>query len=259
MGLIHFLTYHQKASFVDTWMSDMTAGYAILPAVLFAIDYSFTQKKAIPWAIIGFVTMFLCGSRGPVAIATIFFFVDFMRYSKNLYQKMILFVLFAIVCVIYQTSVYDLWLVSLDEYLKSKGFTIASLQKVLYYTDMSNGRNDVFSYGVQLIKDSPIVGYGIYYDRGLYSYVHNFVLEVLIDFGLIIGCIICVLVVVCSIKMIRYCMKTNKSSLSIALILILFNLGKLMVSSSYLNEPLFWFFIGLSYKCSTSDSIRFER
>ena len=260
LGLIHFLTVEKNVSIVATWMSDMTAGYAILPATLFAIDYSFFNKKAIPWVSVGIITMFLCGSRGPIVVAVFFVFVDVVRYSKKFYKKILLFILTIFLIFISQTGVYLLWLSSLDDFLKSKGLAIASLQKILFYTDMSNGRNDVYSVVAQAIVDRPITGNGIYFDRSLgMAYAHNLFLEFLVDFGLIIGGVMCAYLIVSSVKMIMSSMRKNEQTLSIVLIIMFSVIGRLLFSSSYLHEPLFWLFIGLFYNCCCPNSIRHEQ
>lgn len=259
-GLIHFLTVERNVSLVASWVSDMAAGYALLPVTLFAIDYAFFNKKAIPWAFVGVITMFLCGSRGPVVVAAMFLFVDVVRYSKKLYQKIIFSVLIVVSIVVSQMGIHLLWLSSLDEFLKNKGLAIASLQKVLYYTDVSNGRADIHSSLIQYVIDRPMAVNGIYYDRTFSGfYAHNLFVEILVDFGLIIGGVMCVYLVVSSVKMVMSCMRKNEQTLSVILIIMFSVIGKLLFSSSYLHEPLFWFFIGLFYNCNSSDSVRYEK
>lgn len=244
-GFIHFLTFEKIELYGQTWMSDMTAGYAILPAVLFAIDYSFSRIKAIPWASLGLITILLLGSRGPLLIAGIFLIIEVLRYSKTTWKKFLFSLLIVAVIYIVQTNTYLLWLTWLNDLLKSNGLTVASLQKILFYSDRSNGRSEIYTFAVQAINNSPIIGNGIYFDRGFAAYAHNVFLELFVDFGIIIGLLTSLSLIICSYRMLVVSKKNSDNCFTIALILIFCVIGELLFSGSYLREPMFWFLIGL--------------
>jgi len=113
----------------------------------------------------------------------------------------------------------------------------------------STGRNEIQS---GLMDQISIIGKGLFADRELTqsipgmsggTYAHNFILEILLDFGIIFGVLIVILFYYDSIKVI--CSK-NKTIRIFGRIFFPAAIVKLLFTGSYLNiEPGFYIFIGL--------------
>lgn len=90
---------------------------------------------------------------------------------------------------------------------------------------------------------SPIVGLGLAGDRLLIGgYVHNFFVEVLSHFGVVVGLIVLIMFSFGSLLALL-----RAKQLNYELLIIWFSMGfmPLMVSSSYLISLNFWVFLGL--------------
>ena len=78
-------------------------------------------------------------------------------------------------------------------------------------------------------------------------YPHNFILEVMVDFGMVIGSILVISFIILVIKAVFKSYKSNdmqKIQMTYAMLTIL--LIKHMVSASFLTSFDFWFYIGLA-------------
>ena len=104
----------------------------------------------------------------------------------------------------------------------------------------SSGRDSLYLDAIVAIKNNPIFGYGILGDRMLLGlYVHNIFLEILLDFGVIIGGYISIKMIICSIKS-YICLYTRRIS-----VIIIFAMVSLMVSGSFLHNGAFWLALGI--------------
>ena len=91
----------------------------------------------------------------------------------------------------------------------------------------------------------PMLGYGIGGDRLLLqnnSYVHNIILELFCDFGIIFGSIIFIYLMRLFIKSI---LEKNSDFSGVCLIIFPVTVLKLMMSSSYIISPILFLLIGM--------------
>lgn len=257
-GCIH-LFFSEKTGVYSIWMSDMTAGYSMLIITLFAIDYSFQNKIAIIPSVVACVSIVGMGSRGPVLMVMIFGIVCIFRYAKDTKKKLALILTIAVLGYVIVSGLYLDWLLRLSTLLKTRGYTLASLEKILNYQDFSNGRSDIWNLLIQQITDHPILGNGIFADRQEnMAYAHNMITEMLFDYGIFLGSIWVVWICIKTFRTIIVAIVSgNDCYLSIVLIVIIGAFGKLMLSSSYLIDPLFYFAIGLLCNCYMTRGSKF--
>jgi O-antigen ligase len=94
------------------------------------------------------------------------------------------------------------------------------------------------------IIENPILGIGIAGDTRIIgnSYVHNFFIEVIGNYGIILGVIVSIIVLLLIMKFLL-----AKDTFKYNLVIIWLSLGfvHLMVSGSYLTDLKFWIFLGL--------------
>lgn len=110
--------------------------------------------------------------------------------------------------------------------------------------DMSetSNRDEVYGAAVNAIRDQFPMGYGFFRCVGLFSYPHNFFLELLLGGGLFYF----IFVIVVLLKDFRkiYLLVKKNHSYSFIVVMLLWPFTYLMFSGTYIYEPLFWFFIG---------------
>ena len=124
--------------------------------------------------------------------------------------------------------------------------TIASLEKLLYYDDFSNGRNIIYRQTMAAIDAHPLLGNGLFADRVFSTYSHNMVLEILLNYGYLLGIVIIVCIFGLLFKQLYSLKRMNSNKKMLLLLIVSFCAhGKLMVSGSYIVEPMLYFTLGL--------------
>ena len=134
-------------------------------------------------------------------------------------------------------------IVELYEYLSSIGYEITAIRKTykLIITDnVTNNRNELYSYAWNGFLESPIFGHGI----GGFSinhggWVHNFVLQLLYEGGILLSAVVLIPLVKNCIFVIR---STRITKYEYAMFILLFStsIPKLLVSTELWNTQTFW-------------------
>lgn len=128
-----------------------------------------------------------------------------------------------------------------------------SVERVLSYLspegiDMSrtSGRDLVYGSAIELIKQSPIIGYGIFGFWKIYgAYPHNLFLEILLQGGVVM-LFISIIIIILLLRRIIYMVRYNEE-LRIILIIFLYPITMLMFSGTYTNNSIFWFCISFIF------------
>ena len=110
----------------------------------------------------------------------------------------------------------------------------------------SAGRDRIREQLLEAIQKRPLTGSGLYSDRVLLGggYSHNIVLELWIDFGIILGTLLLAAMILVLFR--GYIKAANKNEKGMILSLIFTSLFKLIFSGSYLNESFLFLAFGLS-------------
>lgn len=214
---------------------NMAFGYSLMMSAL----YFFYSRKPL-LMVLGVVTticIFLDGSRGPVVVIALYILFLFYR---NLDLKKIILLLFVF------AFIYILYL-NLDvvlSFLSEHGIHSRTLQKLIDNEFLeSSSREDIYGLGIESIKQSPLLGYGVFADRLIYDpYIHNFILEVFIDYGVPLGVIFLLCIAVRFIARFR---KYKDAERDFLVLVLLGSIIPLMASSSYLIDFRFFFLIGV--------------
>ncbi len=205
------------------------------------------RKKKI-YSIIASIFLFLVvlsiGSRGAAIIFVIYLFFDIMQNNKKLILPMIILVSVIFTCIPIFVS-----------YLEAIGISSRTLVhftsgKMFRYDDRES-LNDI---SIDAIINNPL-GVGLWGDRivlkGEGAYAHNIIIEMLLNWGGVLGFIIIIGFVVKFIQLYLHSNKINKNRLVVYLLVCI---GPLMASSSYLVSPGFGIFCGLFYLLSTQNT-----
>lgn len=222
---------------IITDVYNMSFGYALLmPA-----SYFFYRNK-FRYICLGFVSLFLVlvlGSRGPVIAALSFYIVHNLIISskRGVVLKLLFFSLFSFLFITF----ISLIIANLDVIPRSLKMIVAG-----DFITSDTGRSALYNVIKGTINKNPILGNGIFGDRIYLNgvYTHNFFLEILNNYGLIVGLILIILFVFTTF------MIFIKSDLQDRRLLLLFGFTgciPLLVSSSYLIYPNFFFFLGFLY------------
>ena len=132
----------------------------------------------------------------------------------------------------------------------------------LFSYENSSGRNEIHEFLWEyIINDRGGIGYGLGSDRLMgragTEYAHNLVYEVWMDFGLYIGSILLILFIFFIAKTFKKAYGSDQFNLY--LILLIVSVGRLMFSSSYLQDFQLYFFIGFCVNILRSDIIEIKK
>lgn len=229
---------------------DMVFSYLILVPVEILLYKMYSDFNIIDILLffVGLMMIIIMGSRGPMlslAIYWILLVIKHIHNSENMVRYFIAFFLFVTIIRIIWLN-FDIMVLKLDLILRNMGFSSRTLSIFLSDSvDFSSGRINIYSFIIGCIKERPFLGYGLAGDRVLLggTYPHNIFLEILVQFGIIIGSLIIVLIIYLCIK----AMFNNKDKVETDLALLFFGIGfvQLLVSGSYLTSGNFWLFMSI--------------
>lgn len=219
--------------------------YMLLPATVYINEFFENMSlRNIFASLVSLFVILTLGSRGAILCLGVFIMLKLVKYLKKLtYNKMPLYLsLFAIAgtALIFFKEI----LVFAYELLLSFGIRSRSLLLFAEGGIYLSGRDNLYSDVFQAILDNPLFGLGLMGDRFVLGgrYVHNLYMEIVINFGMLFGLLIVLIITYSVIKSLF--IKDNKKY---NVIIIWLSLGfiHLMVSSTYLTDFKFWIFLGL--------------
>ena len=232
----------------------MSFSYDLLMSVIWMWFAFFKGKRflALFGAIVGSLLMFFCGARGPILclVVAIVLYVLFMTDEQTVKVLLILATVFAVLLVL---AFWEPLLNLLSQVAESIGVESRIVEKMRdgTLTDDS-GRGEVRD---QLLSQLRLFGYGLYGDRGITEgrYAHNFFLEIMVQYGLLVGSAIVIYIVILILAGF-FTKDRDKKILFIAFFSA--SVIKLMMSSSYLSkEPALYSMFGICISCYFKDDI----
>lgn len=169
-------------------------GYDVMLYVLPFIYCAWKDRKLtdIAGAVLGLFLILSYGSRGPFLFLGIFIMLLCVKMLQKSRKKVLFIGLIAIgVIVVY--IFYIPILMSLMQRMESMGLSSRFLSMMLEGTiSNDSGRTKIWEAAIKMIQDNPF-GYGFMGSQHVISklilagYPHSFILEILIDFGVIVG------------------------------------------------------------------------
>ena len=213
---------------------NMSFGYGCLFPMMML--YSCKRPFPILASFLIFLIVVALGSRGASLVFVGYVFVD-LFLSRNRFRWLVL-----------SFGVLSILLLPLFESsLESIGITSRTLSHLEDGNiTQSVGRESLYPFFINQLMNNPITGIGIYGDRidtdG--TYCHNLLLEVLLDFGLLIGTIVLICL---GLLIIRTFSRLKGRDRNLYLVFVFYGLGPLMASSSYLRVNYLALLIGFSF------------
>lgn len=217
----------------DTY--NMAFGYSLMLPVLY---FFYTKKPFFVFlGVLTTISIILNGSRGPAIV--IFIYVFYLFYRDLNFKRALILILGIVLVYLFFTNIG-----AIVSFLSNHGIYSRTLLKLLDNELLeSTSREDISRLGIEGILRSPYVGYGVFGDRLIHEpYIHNFILEVFLDFGIPIGLFLLVLIVIRIME--RY--QKHKGQERDFFILIVFgSFLPLLASGSYLVDFRFFFVLGV--------------
>ena len=224
---------------------NMSAAYNFLPHLLM-VTWHFLRKfniRDFVVTIMGVIALFGMGTRGPVLCWIVFvaFYFLFAREYKRKVLSIMLIVGLATASLTYVNSVFD----QLNYITTSLGLSNRIYKHMEEdMLDSDAGRDRISKTVLQATSESGIFGLGICGDRAATldnNYSHNLFIEMIASFGYVLGFVLIAVLILYSFFAWRCCFSQEQKGFF--LVLLSFNVH-LFLSSSFLQTPLFFLFLG---------------
>lgn len=219
--------------------------YMLLPAIMFfdQLLESFSIKYLIFLSLTLSVILAL-GSRGAIMCILVFILLRFFKIQNKKSSKKLIWRFTVIGLAIVSILFLEKILIGLYNFLLQFGIDSRSLQLFSSGEISLSGRDSLYKTVFQQILENPILGIGIEGDTRILgdSYVHNFFIELIGNFGVIIGSILAIFLLFLIIYNLVF---NNNDKYNMAIIWLSLGFIHLMVSSSYLIDIKFWIFLGI--------------
>ena len=230
---------------VDTTQYNMDMSYSMLHHVLLITWITLKEFKLwqIPVMMLGVFLLLSLGTRGPILCEIVFAAMYLLFFRPSKYQRLMRAV--TIATTIYAFTFIDEFMFMMQGLMLQFGMSTRIFDKYLAgEMDNVDTRNDLTEKLLQhLTSESNTFGYGIH---GSYRYVntypHNLFLEFWFSFGWLIGSLLLFALFYIIIK--ALIKSKDENSRVFLILLVCGSIVKLMVSSTFIDEAMFFMLIG---------------
>lgn len=223
----------------------MSFSYALVLPLLFQLNEWFNNKKITNLIIIilQVFAIFLYGSRGALISILAYLILRYFFGNTKVVKKLIVGVfLFLIGFVIYLNfSFIGKWILGILSELGMYSRTLT----LIFTNNITHdaGRAEIFRHYFELIKEKPLTGWGLlggWLGKGLGP--HNMIIETFLSFGIIIGSLILIVIVLLQLRIFFVKEQLQRELLLIFMssIIVLF-----FVSGDFIQKPNLFILIGL--------------
>ena len=195
--------------------------------------------------VVGGGLILIAGCRGALVcyLCAILMFVMFSSSISRNYKAILYVVMF--VAILFVSLYWNEMITELIKILNTMGIDSRTLTQLLNETFFDDsGRSDIQG---TVIANMGLFPKGLYYDRIVAngSYAHNLMLELLLEYGYLLGGLIIAWLFLHIVKS-MFAVRRNPAASVVLYSLIASGFLRLMFSGSYLlNEPGFWLLIGM--------------
>lgn len=204
----------------------------------------------LPFCLLALFVIIAAGSRGAFVCTAMFVALYMWKYVLSQKGNTIAKILFAAVALMVVGSFF-ISMEVIGSFMEKLGISSRTVNTIaaneFLYADDRNSIRDAILKGV---SDNPF-GYSLFGDRYIASkyfidgaeYAHNIIIEFIADFGVILGPVLLLYLIIKLYKRIRNLVDDFETMIFI--VFIPSGLFKLFFSGSYLTEVFFWLIIGL--------------
>jgi hypothetical protein len=246
----------------NTETHSMTIGYNLALCGVF-LFYAILKNHYIYDKVIFLILLFLIvfyGNRGALLVVVLAMIVMFYHENKNkILENRRSFILYSLCILLLLVFIIfrDKWLQGINSIANLFGVSSRNLNKLLEgsFSD-DNGRDIYHLLILSRIKQMPIWGYGLLSDRYFLNnaYVHSLYLEILCDYGYLIGGFILTTILFSLIKT----LKNVPEKRALVLLLSIFSITQLSFSSSFTLSIQFYVLLGLIFDSVNTNNIRYK-
>ncbi len=244
------ILYLSSINFNNNIIYSMSYSYYIFPLLLLLIWKMFKSFKIIDLFLflLNLFFLIIIGSRGPLVAIMIFLIILFANKIIKFRNKSQFLINVSLVTFLFLLIININKIISnLLNILSNQGIKSRTISTVLDSSaNFLSGRDKVFFYTLDYINKRPVFGYGVLGDRKVLSFIgqaypHNIFLEILMQYGIIIGFLI--LIALLGLIFYRFLKRSNNKERYF----FAFNLGflPLLVTGSYLTFYNFWLFLAI--------------
>lgn len=240
----------------------MAVSFNMLPFMVFFVAYGLWCEKKLYtiWGLIMAVEIFTLGSRGAFVsgiISIVFFAYLDLTYNKSKDSKK-KFVSVLIICgVIILGTVFSDTIIDFLMKVYPDSRTLLFLARGSITQD--SNRFEMWSNIWNAVKKDPLAVRGILADRAFYEYMggtrqytHNFILEILYQFGVLVGGILLFGFFIKLIKCFKNVVRDFNQTTILFGMIVPSTIVQMMFSSSYLNNVNFWCSLGIILAVSSN-------
>lgn len=217
-----------------------------LPTIMMFYNYYRTKEiSSIVFALAGILTIVMLGSRGP--LLGIFFFVGILLLKSFDIRKNALKTICCVFSVLLFLVAKNYIFESLLHFTQSFGFHSRTLFLLVNDTLHDSGRSNIYGAIIEEILNNPLTIHGIASEYAVTggTYAHNFILELIFDFGVVFGGIAVLYIFFQSFKTIRCFIIRGNINDSINLIMFACSFFYALVSGSIWMSVYFWIWLFL--------------
>lgn len=247
--IFYLLIYLQGgggSSDIDTTQYNMALSYDMLQHVLLVSWITLKERKLWQWPfmVLGILLLLSLGTRGPILCLIVFIttYVLFFQQMRHKRTIRLLAVSLALVAITYLEQIALFFQALTIQYGMSTRIFDKFLEGEIEASDARDYIRDTLYH--ELSCDTNGFGFGL---CGSYKYVntypHNMFLEFWFSFGWVIGSILLLLLFILIIKSYISC-RHNRNQLVFLSLLVCGSIIKLQMSSTFLDEALFFMLIG---------------
>ncbi len=252
-SLLFILLMILQIFFISKKLNYMTVAYNSLPgiAIMFFDSKETHRMKSTLACIFGFAGILLGGCRGALLTLTVLIVLWEIHSLKNITPIKLFILIIGLILIVLFLNDLNSIAVNIDNFLNKFGYSSRIVEKFLG----TSADGDFFIYSDREAIQQVVINklgfwaHGLYADRIITdgSYPHNFILEILYQFGYLFGIpllLIFIRFLFASYKAAK-AVKGNFPIFSWVLFLCTVCV-KLMLSASYLTDRPFWALLGLS-------------
>ena len=231
---------------MSQYVGDMDLAYNILPHCCLVAYYA---RKKTSWInvsliILGAFYLFMLGTRGAALILLINIAWNLIMGQTSRKTIIRILILCCGVAAFLSSPLYDSAILWMYKMAQNAGLSIRIFDKLLQGVQMgSSGRDVLQDKLLYSIREHLLLGTGLCSDRLIAgTYAHSIVIEFWVNFGVFIGSVLLLLLIVYMVRGFFAAASNNEKGLVMALICAGFL--KLLFSGSYLDHALFFLLIG---------------
>lgn len=224
--------------------------FLVVPLItLFSKIIKNSNNKIIDlsYFIIGTIMMLIMGSRGSilaVVLGCLFCYIIELDLHKLKDILVLSVCVFATVILIFYYKDIAMWLY---KYLQEKGLDSRFILMIIAGSITSTTGRDVLQENVmEMIRQSPLFGKGLLCDLSS----HNIFLEMLLFFGIPLGIIICVAIIV---QWIKPLFEKDKIKKIILIVFLAYSIVDSTLNLTVFGKDMFWIYLGLAISTKIID------